>query len=253
MRPLTLYPAIDLLEGSVVRLHRGERASATVYSDDAARITREFVADGADWIHVVDLQAAFDGAEARQVKVIREIVAAAGGVPVQLGGGLRELDMLASAFDDGISRAMLGTVAVERPELVRDALARFGADRICVAIDERDGVVKVRGWTSVQGPESTALAADFAAAGVRWFLHSAISRDGTLAGPDVAALRRVCAAVAPFGGRVVCAGGVGSLAHLEELYREDVPGLEGAVAGRALYEGALTVRSARAALRGEGA
>jgi phosphoribosylformimino-5-aminoimidazole carboxamide ribotide isomerase len=250
MSALTLYPAIDLLEGRVVRLHKGERASATVYANEAAATARVFAADGAQWIHVVDLQAAFDGPEARQTKVIRDIVEAVGDVPVQLGGGLRDLDVLASAFDDGISRAMLGTVAVERPELVSAAIARFGADRICVAIDEKDGVVKVRGWTSGSGPEATTLARDFAAAGVRWFLHSAISRDGTLSGPDLGALRRVCAAVAPLGGRVVCAGGVGSVLHLQELYVENIMGLDGAVAGRALYEGALTVPAALAALRG---
>lgn len=250
MSALTLYPAIDLLEGRVVRLTKGERATATVYSDDAVGFAKRFVSEGARWIHVVDLTAAFDGPQARQSKVIRRIVDAVGGVPVQAGGGLRDLDVLASVFDDGVSRAMLGTVAVENPALVQEAIRRFGPERICVAIDEKDGVVKVRGWTSGAGPRATELARQFAEGGVRWFLHSAISRDGTLTGPDVDALRSVCASVAGTGAKVVCAGGVGSLAHLESLARAEIDGLEGAVAGRALYEGAFGVADGIAALGG---
>ena len=250
MNALTLYPAIDLLGAKVVRLHKGDRAKATVYGSDPAEFTANFVSLGARWIHVVDLDAAFDGVQARQSSAIRSIVAASKGVPVQLGGGLRDLDTMQAAFDDGVSRLLIGTVAVENRPLLEAALARFGPERIAVALDEKDGLVKVRGWVSGGGPEAVVLAREYAEAGVRWFLHSAISRDGTLEGPDVAALRKVAEAVAGQGGRVVCAGGVGTLGHLESLRNSAIAGLDGAVAGRALYEGAFTVAQGVAALGG---
>jgi phosphoribosylformimino-5-aminoimidazole carboxamide ribotide isomerase len=127
---------------------------------------------------------------------------------------------------------------------------RFGAERIAVAVDEVDGQVKIRGWVSSGGPPAVTFARELAGCGVRWFLHSAIRRDGTLAGPDVAALRNVAAAVEPLGGRVICAGGIGTLDHLRQLRAQALPGVEGAVAGRALYEEAFTVAEGRSALGG---
>jgi phosphoribosylformimino-5-aminoimidazole carboxamide ribotide isomerase len=254
MSRLVLYPAIDLLEGKVVRLHQGDRTKATVYSEDVVSITASFREQGAEWIHVVDLEAAFDGAQARQTKMIREIVREARGIPVQLGGGLRDLAMIESALADGVSRLLIGTVAVENRPLLNEALRRFGPEKIAVAVDEANGLVKTRGW--VGGPEgltATAFAADLATDGVRWFLHSAILRDGTLSGPDIAALKRVAGAVAPHGGQVICAGGVGTLDHLRALRAEAIPSVAGAVAGRALYEHAFTVAQGRAALAGEAA
>ncbi len=170
MNALTLYPAIDLLGGQVVRLHRGDRTKVTVYADTPGRIPADFVARGAQWIHVVDLDAAFDGVAARQSAAVREIVKASAGVPVQLGGGLRDVDTMQAAFDDGVSRLLIGTVAVEQRGLLLQALERFGAERIAVAVDERDGLVKVRGWVSGEGPEAVGLARDFARDGVRWLI-----------------------------------------------------------------------------------
>jgi phosphoribosylformimino-5-aminoimidazole carboxamide ribotide isomerase len=251
MSALVFYPAIDLLGGKVVRLQQGDRSKVTVYADEVRTITAEFREQGAEWIHVVDLDAAFDGAAARQTTMIREIVHEARGIPVQLGGGLRDLAMIESALEDGVSRLLIGTVAVENRELLREALKRFGPERIAVAVDEANGLVKTRGW--VGGPAgltATAFAAELASEGVRWFLHSAILRDGTLSGPDLPALARIAGAVAPMGGQVICAGGVGTLAHLRSLQADSVPGVNGAVAGRALYEKAFTVAEARAALAG---
>ena len=251
MKPLTLYPAIDLLGGKVVRLHKGDRAKATVYSDDPGAIARSFREQGAEWIHVVDLDAAFDGPAARQVSAIESIAKAAGGIPIQLGGGLREYDIITRVLDDGISRLLIGTAAVENRALIHKIVQRFGSDRIAVAIDESGGVVKVRGWVSGDGPRADAFAKELVGEGIRWFLHSAISRDGTLEGPDLAALRKVAEAVAPSGGRVICAGGIGTLDHLRALSAAAIPGVEGAVTGRALYDKAFSVAEARAAL-GEG-
>lgn len=247
---LVLYPAIDLLDGKVVRLHRGARDEATVYGEDPAAFARGFVDQGAEWIHVVDLQAAFDGPQARQTELIRAVVDVAGKVPVQLGGGLRDLETIEAALDDGVSRVLIGTIAVENRALLLEAIRRFGPERIAVAVDEANGRVKVRGWVGEGGPEAPVLARELAEAGARWFLHSAILRDGTLSGPDVEALRNVADAVSPHGGRVVCAGGVGNLEHLRALREAAIPGVDGAVAGRALYENAFTVAQARAALSG---
>jgi phosphoribosylformimino-5-aminoimidazole carboxamide ribotide isomerase len=251
MSALVLYPAIDLLGGKVVRLHQGDRSRATVYAEDVTAITASFREQGAEWIHVVDLEAAFDGAQARQTKMIREIVREARGIPVQLGGGLRDLAMIESALEDGVSRLLIGTVAVENRALLKEALKRFGPEKIAVAVDEANGLVKTRGW--VGGPAgltATAFAAELAQEGVKWFLHSAILRDGTLSGPDIAALKRVAESAAPFGGQVICAGGVGTLDHLRALRTEAIPGVAGAVAGRALYENAFSVAEARAVLSG---
>lgn len=249
---LTLYPAIDLLGGRVVRLHRGERARATIYGEDPALFARDFIVRGAAWLHVIDLDAAFDGPAARQSASVRRIVQAAGKVPVQLGGGIRDLTGIENALALGASRVFIGTAAVEQPGLLREAVARFGAERIVVAVDEKDGRVRTRGWVESGGVEATELVRRVCDDGVRWLLHSAIARDGTLEGPDLDALARLAAVADGFGARVICAGGVGTLDHLRELARRATPGVEGAVTGRALYEGAFSVDEALRALRGEG-
>lgn len=248
MNPLTLYPAIDLLDGKVVRLNQGKRDTATVYGEDVAAFARKWVDDGAEWLHVVDLDAAFDGPGARQVDAISRIVAAAPGIPIQLGGGLRDLDGIAAALDSGVARVFLGTVAVENPELVREALKRFGSDPIAIAVDEKEGKVRTRGWVSDAGIDAAEFARRLCEDGVRWILHSAISRDGTLEGPDLDALERIGRAVEPYGARVICAGGVGSAEHLRALRDRAIPSVEGAVAGRAIYEDRLTIPEARRAL-----
>lgn len=245
MSTLMLYPAIDLLGGKAVRLTKGERATAKVYSDSPQLLARGFREAGAAIIHVVDLDAAFDGPQARQVEVIARILDQAQGVPVTLGGGLRDLATIDEVLAAGISRVLLGTAAVENRSMLREALKKHGSERIAVAVDERDGLVKVRGWAEGgDGVRATDLARELAGDGVRIFLHSAISRDGTLSGPDVDALRRICEVVAPFGGMVVCAGGIGTLEHLRALREACIPGLGGVVAGRALYERAFSVAEA---------
>jgi phosphoribosylformimino-5-aminoimidazole carboxamide ribotide isomerase len=250
MAALTFYPAIDLLGGEVVRLQQGDRTRVTVYADQPGPVARSFVESGATWIHVVDLDAAFDGPGARQIEAIQQIRQAAPDAAIQLGGGLRDLETITAVLESGITRVLIGTAAVENRALIHELLQRFGAERIAVAVDEADGVVKVRGWVSGAGPSAESFARELAEDGVRWFLHSAILRDGTLAGPDFGALARIANAVTPCGGHVICAGGVGTLEHLRTLTVNAVPGVEGAVAGRALYEKAFTVADARAVLAG---
>ena len=246
MPPIMIIPAIDLLGGKAVRLQKGARDTAKVYSEEPERLASLFRFEGAALIHVVDLDAAFDGPQARQTGAIAKIVEAAAQVPVQLGGGLRDLETIDRVIEEGISRVLLGTVAVENRELVRAAVDKHGPARISVAVDEKDGLVKVRGWVegAEGGVKATELAHQLARDGVKVFLHSAIARDGTMSGPDVEALRQVAAAVEPEGGFVVCAGGIGSLDHLRALRDAKIPNLAGIVAGRALYERAFTLRQA---------
>lgn len=237
-----LFPAIDLLGGRAVRLHKGERATAKIYSEDPPAQAAAFRAQGARALHVVDLDAAFG--EPRQLAVISAIARACAPLPVQVGGGVRDLAALEATLAAGAARAILGTAAVERPELAGEAVARFGAARVAVGIDVKDGRAAVRGWTASTGPRAGELAARLAGLGVRWFVVTAVARDGTLGGFDLELLREVAEA-AP-GCAVVASGGAGALAHLEGL--RGLPGLAGAIAGTALYEGRFTLAEAQAAL-----
>jgi len=235
---VTLYPAIDLLEGRAVRLHKGERATAKIYAEDPAAQARTFVAEGATILHVVDLDAAFGGA--RQLETIARIAEC--GVPVQVGGGVRDLDAAERTFNAGAARVIFGTAVVENPALARDAVEKFGGDRVVCGIDVKDGKPAVRGWTGTAPSSADALVYQLYSTGVRWFVVTAIARDGTQEGFDLTLLR----SIAPEGARVIASGGAGSLEHLRAL--RGIPQVEGAIAGTALYERAFTVREAMEAL-----
>ena len=234
MGPL-LFPAIDLLGGRAVRLHKGERASAKVYSADPTAQACAFLEQGARALHVVDLDAAFG--EARQLALIRRIVEACAPLPVQVGGGIRDLGSAQATLDAGAVRVIFGTAAVERPALAGEAVARFGEERVAVGVDVKDGRAAVRGWTAATGPSAPLLAAELAALGVRWLVVTAVAQDGTLGGFDVGLLRSV--AEAAKASKLVASGGAGSLEHLRAL--RGLPGLAGAIAGTALYEGRFTL------------
>jgi len=245
MNPV-LYPAIDLLEGRAVRLHQGERRTAKVYADDPAAQARAFVQEGAQALHVVDLDAAFG--ERRQLRLIERIAKAAAPALVQVGGGVRDLDSAEDTLAAGASRVVLGTAAVEKPGLAGMAVARFGAERVAAGIDIKDGRAATHGWTEARGPTASDLAAELASHGVRWLVVTAVSRDGTLEGFDLALLREVAQA-APDAG-IVASGGAGELAHLRVLASSGLSRLAGAIAGTALYERRFTLREAQAALEG---
>lgn len=237
-----LFPAIDLLAGRAVRLHKGARESAKVYSDDPPAQARRFVEQGARIVHVVDLDAAFG--ERRQLGLIEGIAKATAPVPIQVGGGIRDLAAARETLALGAARVILGTAAVERPRLAGEAVAELGADRVAVGIDVKDGRAAVRGWTEATGPRAGELAAALSREGVRWLVVTAVARDGTLGGFDLAILREVAAA-AP-GARIVASGGAGTLDHLRAL--AGLPGLAGAIAGTALYEGRFGIADGQAAL-----
>ncbi|HWE26042.1 MAG TPA: HisA/HisF-related TIM barrel protein [Myxococcales bacterium] len=243
-----LYAAIDLLGGRVVRLQKGERRSAKVYSHDPAAQAKELVAQGARALHVVDLDAAFG--EARQIALLREIVKAAAPVPVQAGGGVRSLAEVERTLQTGATRAVLGTAAVERPELAGEAVRTFGAERIAAGVDVKNGKAATRGWTEASGLSGFELAARLASAGVEWLVVTAISRDGTLDGFDLQLLREVADA-AP-SAALIASGGAGSIEHLRALAAGDLQRLAGVIAGTALYEKVFSIPEAQAALEQPG-
>jgi len=239
---MILYPAIDLKEGRCVRLLRGEMGSATVFGDDPAAQAAAFAATGAEWLHIVDLDGAFAGAPANAAAV--EAILARIAIPCQLGGGIRDRAAIDGWLARGIARVILGTVAVEDPALVLDA-ARAHPGRIAVGLDARAGRVATRGWATDSGLMATDLARRFEDAGIAALIYTDIERDGAMGGPNIAATESLARAVAI---PVIASGGVSSLADLVALKATGV--VAGAIAGRALYEGAIDLGAALATLRG---
>ena len=237
---MILYPAIDLKDGQAVRLLRGEMDRATVFSDDPAAQARAFQEAGCRWLHLVDLNGAFAGTPVNGAAV--EAILAATDVPAQLGGGIRDMATIAMWLERGIARVILGTVAVENPDLVREA-ARAFPDRVAVGIDARKGKVATKGWAEETDVEATDLARQFEDAGVAAIIYTDIDRDGAMGGPNVAATEALARAVTI---PVIASGGVSSLGDLIAL--RDTGVIAGAISGRALYDGALDLAEALVAL-----
>ena len=237
---MILYPAIDLKDGQCVRLLRGEMAAATVFGDDPAAQALAFQDAGAEWLHLVDLNGAFAGRPVNAGAV--EAILAAVTIPAQLGGGIRDMATIEAWLTRGIARVILGTVAVEQPDLVH-AAARAFPGRIAVGIDARAGRVATRGWAEDSQMRATDLAARFEDAGVAAIIYTDIDRDGAMQGPNVTATEDLALSV---GVPVIASGGVASLADLIAL--RDTGVIAGAISGRALYDGAIDLRAALAAL-----
>lgn len=232
-RPFLVYPAIDLKGGKVVRLHQGRADAETVYSDDPASVAQRFEAEGARFLHVVDLDGAFSG-EPRNWDCVSKILKAVQ-IPVQLGGGLRTRAQIEDAMKMGVTRVVVGTKACESPAFVQQLAADFGV-HVAVGIDARDGFVAVKGWV-----ESTKLpAVDFAKQidklGVKHIIFTDIATDGTLTGPNYNAVGSVCEAVECF---VIASGGVSSVDDVRRLRQmaDNHPNLTGVIVGKALYDG----------------
>lgn len=243
---IDIYPAIDLRDGRCVRLHQGDFDQETRYGDDPVAQALEFARAGAPWIHVVDLDAARSG-EASNRDVIAAICAAVD-VPVQSGGGVRSVDAAAALADAGVARVVIGTAALERPELVAEVAAR---QPVAVGLDARGRDLASHGWEVSSGLDLVEVARRFTDVGVAAFVVTEISRDGTLAGPAIDQLSEVLAATPT---DVIASGGIGTVDDLLALDRLEVDGrrLSGAITGKALYEGAFTVADAIAALAGQG-
>ncbi|MDX2192376.1 MAG: 1-(5-phosphoribosyl)-5-[(5-phosphoribosylamino)methylideneamino] imidazole-4-carboxamide isomerase [Gemmatimonadales bacterium] len=234
---MQLYPAIDIRHGSVVRLVRGEADQQTVYASDPVVQAQRFAAEGAAWIHVVDLDRAFG--EGDNFEVLRRIAASVGGVRVQAGGGFRSAAAISDALEAGIARIVLGTQAIVDPDFLDGAVRAVGAARLAVALDARDGVVQLRGWRESGGERVDSVARRALGFGVRTVIYTDIGRDGMLAGPDIDGAGRLAA----LGCDVIASGGVASLDDLRAI---GAAGLAGAIVGRALYEGRFTLGEALA-------
>ena len=233
---MILYPAIDLKDGQAVRLVHGDMDRATVFNDDPAAQARSFVAAGCQWLHLVDLNGAFAGEPVNAAPV--EAILAACKVPAQLGGGIRDMETIERWLDKGLARVILGTVAVENPDLVRQA-ARAFPGQVAVGIDARGGKVATKGWAEETDVDATDLAKSFEDAGVAAIIYTDILRDGAMGGPNIEATAALARAVTI---PVIASGGVSSLEDLTALKATGV--IEGAISGRALYDGAIDLAEA---------
>lgn len=241
MSEFTVYPAIDLRGGKVVRLAQGDPARQTVYGDDPVETARRWRSEGATWLHVVNLDGAFGEASEANVRALREILNT--GATVQFGGGLRTLEDVERAIGLGVARVILGTVAVENPGLVYEVIERFGAGRAGVGIDARDGRVRVRGWEKDAGIDSIALGSQLRELGVTTVVFTDINRDGTGEGVNIESTKRLAAET---GLSVITSGGVASI---DDVRRAREAGLSGVIIGRALYERQVNLRDAVSDMR----
>ncbi len=239
---MILFPAIDLKDGAAVRLLRGEMGSATLYNPDPAAQARSFAEAGFEWLHLVDLNGAFEGRPVNRAAV--EAILAAVEVPVQLGGGIRDMATIEAWLEAGVRRVILGTAAVKDPDLVRQACRAF-PERIVVGIDAKAGRVAVEGWAEVSELEAVELARRFEGAGVAAIVYTDIERDGALQGVNVEATAALADEVKL---PVIASGGVASLDDIARLLAVAGPGVDrgivGVICGRALYDGRIDPKSA---------
>lgn len=235
---MDLYPAIDLRAGRVVRLSQGESHRETRYHDDPVAQAELFVAAGARWIHVVDLDRAFGGGD--NLATVRAIVERVGaGVQVQVGGGLRTTEAILTVLNLGAARAVLGTAVVTEPALVGAAVALAGPERIAVGLDTRAGKVAIRGWVDVTELDAMDVCRRVLTEGVRTIIYTDVGRDGMLSGPDLIG----AVALQGLGASVIASGGVGALTDVRAVH---AAGLAGVIIGRALYEGKFSLEDALA-------
>ena len=235
---MIFFPAIDLKDGQCVRLLRGEMDQATVFNDDPGAQARAFVKQGCEWIHVVDLNGAFEGrpVNADAVDAILDDVR----VPIELGGGIRNMETIRFWLDKGVRRVILGTVALRDPDLVIEACKRYPG-RIAVGVDAKDGMVAVEGWAEVSNISAIDLARKFEDAGVAAIIFTDIARDGLMQGPNTDSTLELARAIST---PVIASGGVSSMEDLKDLMARGGDILEGVISGRAVYDGQIDVREA---------
>jgi len=232
----TVYPAIDLRGGRVVRLVQGDPGRETEYADDPLQVAGRWQDAGASWVHVVNLDGAFGEDKEKNLKALDRIVTS--GLRVQFGGGLRDFDGIQHALDAGVERVVVGTAAVKQPALVEAVLEAFGAERVALAIDAGRGEVRTHGWQEAAELTPTELGRAWGERGIRWVIFTDVTRDGTGSGLNVEGTMALARAT---GLRVIASGGVASL---DDVRRTREAGLSGVIIGRALYEGEIELRNA---------
>ena len=238
---MNIYPAIDLKDGKCVRLRQGRADAVTVYSDDPVAMARRWAKEGGDWLHVVDLDGAFQGHPVHRdvVAAIVESIA----IPVEFGGGLRTDADIRLMLEAGVRRVVLGTRACADPNALADLVKQFG-DRVAVGIDARNGKVQVKGWVETTDTPATELAIRVAALGVCTIIYTDTATDGMLSGPNLEGVRALCRAV---NCKVVASGGVSKTEDVARLGLLGLPNLDGVIVGKALYEGTVTMGGLRTA------
>lgn len=239
-----LLPAIDLKEGKCVRLKQGDMAQTTVFNDDPAAQAQEFVTQGAEWIHIVDLDGAFAGKPVNATAV--ESILKKVSVNIELGGGIRTIETIKMWIDKGVTRVILGTIALRDPDFVKKACREF-PDKIAVGIDAKDGFVAVEGWAEKSEMTALDLARCFESVGVNAIIYTDVSRDGVLQGPNLPATVRLASSIST---PVIVSGGISSLKDIEACKREEKNNIIGVIAGRAIYENRFSVRQAVDLLKG---
>ncbi|MBK7316234.1 1-(5-phosphoribosyl)-5-[(5-phosphoribosylamino)methylideneamino]imidazole-4-carboxamide isomerase [Candidatus Villigracilis affinis] len=232
----TIYPAIDLRGGKVVRLKEGDPARMTSYSDDPAETARKWLGMGAQWLHVVNLDGAFGEGDNANRAALESILKL--GARVQFGGGIRSMESIADVLKLGVSRAILGTIAIEQPAIVADALTRFGAEQIAVGIDARDGLVRTRGWKDNSGVSAIDLALQMRTVGLGTVIFTDVSRDGLGSGLNIPSTRELAERS---GLDVIASGGVHTI---DDVIAAKDAGLAGCIIGRALYDGTVDLKEA---------
>ena len=233
---MLIIPAIDLKGGKCVRLRQGKADDEKVYSDDPVEMARRWVDQGAEYLHVVDLDGAFEGKPVH-TSVVADIAAAIP-IPVELGGGMRTTDDVAATIDAGVSRVIIGTRAVTGLDFLSELVARYG-DAIAVGIDARDGMVQVKGWVETTGTKASDLAAQVEQAGVKTVIYTDTATDGMMRGTNAPAMKEICEAVRC---DVVASGGVSSVNDVSTLKSLEKANLIGVIVGKALYEGTVTLK-----------
>lgn len=244
---MLLFPAIDLKEGKAVRLLQGRMEDATVYADNPVKVAKDFEKQGAEYLHIVDLNGAFSGKPVND-ETIQQIVASVS-LKIQVGGGIRTMERITELLELGAERVILGTVAVKNPELVAQAAARYGK-RVIVGIDAKDGMVAVQGWAETTQMRAIDLGRAMKNVGIESVVFTDISRDGMLQGPNIESTVQMAQET---GLNVIASGGISTLADLRNLQAESLKGIniEGAITGKALYSGAFTLKEALAAANGK--
>lgn len=240
---MIIFPAIDLRDGKCVRLLRGDFAKETVYSSNPEDVALRWVREGAEYLHVVDLDGALAG-KPQNTEVIKKILSSVQ-IPIEVGGGIRTLETIENTLELGVKRVILGSVAVQNRSLVKEACQRY-RDRIVVGIDAKDGITVIDGWGVSGGIPAVELAKELASFGLKTIIYTDISRDGTLSGVNIEATSKLAI---ESGVDIVASGGVKSLEDIHALKKREVDGIVGVIAGKSIYEGTLSLSEAIAAAR----